>query len=232
MVYVITGASTGVGRACALHFAAQGNIVCALARNKIRLEELKRQYPQNIYSYPSDVTDKDQVRNTMAKIDSDHGTIDVLINNAGVNVGAGDPMGLESVDTIIDTNLKGTIYATYAVLPVMKRAGDGSIINIASIAGVDIVPEGSPGLYTASKHGVVAFADTLGRYVRSDGIRITTLCPGGIDTPLWNETNPYPLEKEGMIRPEEIADLIEYLLKQPKRTLFKNVVFIPTMEGW
>ena len=114
----------------------------------------------------------------------------------------------------------------------MRENGGGHIVNVASIAGVDISAKGGDGLYAASKHGVVAFSEALGKMVRRDGVLVTALCPGGIDTPLWNDENPYPYDKDTMIRSEEVADLIAYILAQPKRTLFKNVIFVPVVEQW
>ena len=95
-----------------------------------------------------------------------------------------------------------------------------------------LAANGNDGLYAASKYGVVTFSESLGKMVRRDGVLVTALCPGGIDTPLWNEGNPYPHGKETMIRPEEVVDLIAYILAQPKRTLFKNVIFVPVVEQW
>jgi len=228
---VVTGASTGVGKAVSLHFAEKGYTVCALARSVDKLDALATEKPGDIFAYPTDVTDGDQVEQTFAEILEDHGTIDVLVNNAGVTTG-GRPVDFAMIDRIIDTNLKGTMYCTFAALPAMREHGRGHIFNVASISGVDISAQGGNGLYTASKHGAVAFSEALGKMVRRDGILVTALCPGGIDTPLWNEEHPYPHERNTMIRPEEVADLIAYILAQPRRTLFKNVIFVPVVEQW
>ena len=226
---VITGASTGVGRATALRFAGEGYAVCALARSADKLDELAMEAAGRIVPYPTDVSDSKQVERTFAKILEDHGRIDVLVNNAGVTSG-GRPVDVATIDRIIDTNLKGTLYCTFAALPSMRENGGGHIVNVASIAGVDISAKGGDGLYAASKHGVVAFSEALGKMVRRDGVLVTALCPGGIDTPLWNDESPYPYDKDTMIRSEEVADLIAYILAQPKRTLFKNVIFVPVVE--
>jgi NADP-dependent 3-hydroxy acid dehydrogenase YdfG len=231
-VFVITGASSGVGRSCALFFAQKGNTVCVLARRTDALQQLEHENPDSIFAYGCDITDKHQVWQTFAAIEKHHKSIDVLINNAGVVNSPDDPWDGATVDSIIDTNLKGTMYCTYAALPSMQNQKQGSIFNVAYIAGVDISESGNSGMYAASKYGVVAFGDSLGRAVRKDGILITTLCPGGINTPLWNEENPYPFDKDEMIRPEEIADLIDYVLRQPRRTIFKNIIFVPTVEKW
>lgn len=245
-IMVITGASTGVGRAAALRFAGEGYGVCALARNVEKLEQVAAEGNGKIYPYPTDVSNGEQVERTFAKILDEHKRIDVLINNAGVTEGKAPAVRSDNadvtegearvdcalIDRVIDTNLKGAMYCTFAALPAMRKQGSGRVINVASIAGVDIVPQGSNGLYTASKHGMVAFSEALGKKVRRDGILVTALCPGGIDTPLWNDENPYPYGKDTMIRPEEVADLIAYVLAQPTRTLFKNIIFVPVVEQW
>jgi NAD(P)-dependent dehydrogenase (short-subunit alcohol dehydrogenase family) len=230
-VMVITGASTGVGRAAALRFASEGYAVCALARNVDKLESLAAEGVGKIFPYPIDVSAGGQVKQAFAKIVQEHGRIDVLVNNAGVTAG-GQPIDFAMIDRIIDTNLKGTIYCTFAALPSMRENGGGHIVNVASIAGVDIAPQGNDGLYAASKYGAVAFSESVGKMVRQDGVLVTALCPGGIDTPLWNDQNPYPHDRDTMIRPEEVADLIAYVLAQPKRTLFKNIIFVPVVEQW
>ncbi len=227
---VVTGASTGVGRAIALHFAKKGFRVCALARSKDKLAALAHEETA-IRPYSCDVANKKQVKQTFETIVAEHGGIDVLINNAGIVAGPTKD-DFESVDPVVDTNLKGTMYCTFAAVPSMRANRDGRIINVASISGVDISPDGNNGLYAASKYGQVAFGESIGKMLRKDGILVTTLCPGGIDTPLWNDTNPYPLGVENMIKPDEIAELIEYILNTPKRLLFKNVIFVPTVEQW
>jgi 3-oxoacyl-[acyl-carrier protein] reductase len=228
---LITGASTGVGRAAALRFAEEGYTVCALARNEANLASLREQRPESIRTFPCDVRDASQVSKTVEAILSERGAVDVLINSAGVTA-AGAQTSPELIDKVIDTNLKGTMYITHALLPSMRANGGGSIFNIASIAGVDIKHDGTDGLYGASKHGMVAFSELIGKKYRSDGILVTAISPGGIDTPLWSEENPYPYDPSQRIRPEEIADLIAYILSQPRRTLFKNVIFVPAVEPW
>lgn len=227
---IITGASTGVGRAIALHFAHLGWQVDAIARASERLAALAAEH-EHITTHACDLTHSEAVRSTFAAIAAARERIDVLINNAGVHPGTGE-ITFELIDRVIDTNLKATMYATYAVLPDMRAAGGGRIVNICSIAGEYIQPGGDDGLYAASKHGQTAFGDSLGRQVRSDGILVTNISPGGIDTPLWNEDFRYPFAQSGMIRPQEIAELVDYILRQPARTLFKTISFVPTQETW
>ncbi|MGF1450502.1 MAG: SDR family oxidoreductase [Opitutales bacterium] len=146
---VITAASTGVGRACARRFAAEGFIGCAFARSAVKLEALATEF-EAIHSYPLDVSDAAAVEVASRRVQSDHGRVDVLINNAGVTTG-GQPEDAETVDRIIDTNLKGTMYCTFAALPIMRARHEGRDFKVASISGVDIQPEGNTGLYAASK---------------------------------------------------------------------------------
>jgi len=230
-VMVVTGASSGVGRATAQHFAEAGYEVCAIARSEQRLEELAATDSGHIYAYPGDVTDSAQVEDIFRRIGTDWARVDVLVNNAGVTA-ARQATSSQLIDQVVDTNLKGPMYCTFAALPWMRQAGSGNIVNIASIAGADILPRGSDGLYGASKHGLVAFSELIGKKYRGEDVLVTALCPGGIDTELWNEQNPYPFEKTEMIRPHEVAELIDYIIAQPRRTVFKNVVFVPVVEEW
>ncbi|MCJ7736486.1 MAG: SDR family oxidoreductase [Anaerolineae bacterium] len=117
---VITGASTGVGRAAALRFSGEGYSVCALARSADRLDELAMEAAEKIVPYPTDVSDSKQVERTVAKILEDHGEIDVLVNNAGVTSG-GRPVDVATIDRIIDTNLKGALFKNVIFVPVVEQ---------------------------------------------------------------------------------------------------------------
>ena len=165
-VMIVTGASTGVGRATALRFAEEGYTVYALARSADKLAQLSQNSAGNIIDKPTDVSDSQQVQATFDSIIAEQGRIDVLVNNAGVTTD-GQPVDFQLIDRIIDVNLKGTMYCTYATLPIMQQQGEGRIINVASIAGVDINHFGGNGLYTASKHGMVAFSEAIGKKVRT-----------------------------------------------------------------
>jgi len=238
-VIVVTGASSGLGKALALSFASRGMTVCALARSEDKLKTMAEGQPNRIEPYPTDVSDAKQVKESFRAILRKHPAIDVLINNAGITHPArfGEE-DFETIDRVIDTNLKGTMYCTYAVLPGMMARKKGRIINIASMAGVPGARNRATsskvgfGDYGASKYGVVGFGDALAGDLLHHGILLTTLCPGGIDTPLWirNGKSAYPGDTNKLIKPEEIADLVEFLLKQPASTLYKTLLFFPTVE--
>ncbi len=227
---VITGAGSGLGKSIALHFAANGDTICAVDRDKENLEKLVKQYPENISTYFVDISESDMVRDAFSAIYKDHGSIDVLVNNAGIHMnGEFADVEYDLIDKMIDVNIKGMLYCTRAAIPKMIENKSGHIINISSVAGLRGVPKRS--LYIASKHAMVGFGDALAQELLPHGVLLVTLCPGGIATPLWDaKTNPYPGESEKLIKPDDIADLIDYILKQPKNILFKKLVFFPTSE--
>jgi len=183
-----------------------------------------------VIPFEVDVSNKEQVEEATAAIQRMYGTPDVLINNAGVveNVSFAE-QELEMIDRIVDVNLKGTLYVTRCIVPGMIARGSGRIINVSSVAGTRGIP--GQATYCASKFGMNGFADTLAQELLAKGILVTTICPGGIDTPLWDfEKNPYPGDKARIMKPEEIVDLIEYLLDQPEGSLYKKIVMFPTNE--
>jgi short-subunit dehydrogenase len=226
---VITGASSGVGYALSEHFS-HGYMVCAVARKSDRLDTLEKSVNSGLKAYPCDLRSLSEVKATFDRIAGDHGHIGVLINNAGVfELKPFREQDVETIDRIIDTNLKGAMYCTYFAMQSMIERKDGRIINIASVAGT----WGMPGqvIYCASKHGMVGFGDALAQELMEHGVVVNTLCPGGIDTPLWrSKDNPYPGEMDRLMKPEELVDLVSFILKQPKTTLYKKIILFPTNE--
>ncbi len=234
---VITGASSGLGKELTQYFATKGFAVCALARSEKKLAEIAKAYPTNVFPYSCDVSKSGQVKDVFAKIVKEHKQIDVLINNAGIF--QQDKRFLKDsfdcIDATIDVNLKGTMYCTYAASEDMLKRKDGRIINVVSRSGVTGNSSGPAkadnplgfGDYVASKHGVMGFADAFGRELLANGIFMTSLCPGGIRTPMSAE---WDVDPDKLIQPEQIADLINFILEQEKNILFKNMLFIPPHE--
>ncbi len=227
--FIITGASKGVGKALDTHFAEQGHTIHALSRTTSLLDNLAAQHPDHIQPHTCDIADYTAVKNTIDTILTQSPHIDILINNAAVvqNIPFTD-QPIERIDQIIDINLKGSLYVTHTLLPALIKQKSGRIINISSVAGTHgIVGQAA---YCASKHGLNGFADTLAQELIQHNIHVTTLCPGGIDTPLWNPDNPYPDDIKQVIQPSEIVNLVDFLLQQPDSTLHKKLVFFPTIE--
>ena len=227
---VITGATRGVGEALSLRFAHQGKKVFALARTEVQLASLIERGGSGIIPFAVDISDREAVADAIHRIEQNHGGIDVLINNAGVVQNKlFSEQDFEVMDRIIDVNLKGTLYVTRIALPKMIERRHGRIINISSVAGT----RGIFGqvAYCASKHGMNGFADALAQEVVKHNIGVATICPGAIDTPLWDkETNPYPGDLTKVIQPGEIVDMVEFLLNQPVGTMYKRIVVFPTNE--
>ncbi len=230
---VVTGASRGVGEALALRLAEEGWRVAALARTEEQLNALATKAESmsgSIVPCPVDVSDASAITGVINSLEAEHGPIGLLVNNAAIvqnNPFAGQ--SLDRLDEIIDINLKGTMYATHATIQHMIPRKSGKIINISSVAGVRGIT--GQATYCASKHGMVGFADSLTQELIPHNIQVATICPGAIDTPLWDpETNPYPGDITKTIQPGEIVDLVMYLLQQPNHTLFKRIVMFPTNE--
>jgi len=202
-----------------------------LARTRNQLNSLVEECgSEKVIPFEVDVSKKEQVEEAIAAIQRDYGVPDVLINNAGVveNISFAE-QSIEMIERIVDVNLKGALYVTRCVVPGMIARGSGRIINVSSVAGTRGIP--GQATYCASKFGMNGFAETLAQELLAKGILVTTICPGGIDTPLWDpDKNPYPGDKARIMKPQEIVDLIEYLLDQPKGTLHKKIVMFPTNE--
>ena len=229
-IMVITGATSGVGEALAVYFSSNEYTVCAIARGKKNLDNLKQKTKNGLFTYSCDLRSVDEVKLTFEKILKEHSVIDVLINNAGVfELKPFLEQDIGTIDRIIDTNLKGAMYCTHLTIPSMIARRDGRIINVASVAGT----WGMVGqvIYCASKYGMVGFGDALAQELKKHGVLLVTLCPGGIDTPLWrSKGNPYPGDIDRLMKPEELVDLIAFILNQPKGALYKKIVLFPTNE--
>ena len=227
---IITGVSRGVGEALSIRLANEGLRVAALARNAEMLRTLAQKAENGaIIPRPVDVANGPAVKTCIDDLEREHGPISILVNNAAVvqNIPFAD-QPMERAEEIIDTNLKGTMHCTHAAIQHMIPRRRGRIVNIASVAGVRGI-EGQAS-YCASKHGMLGFADALTQELIPHGIGVTTVCPGAIDTPLWNPENPYPGDVSKTIQPEEIVDLVVYMLGQPDHTIFKRVVLFPRNE--
>ncbi len=236
---IITGASSGVGRGLAIHFAKQNWKVAAIARSAEKLAEVKSECPDNITTFICDISKSCEVRKTFDAIITDFKQIDVLVNNAGMNAGGNmDDNKLNIIDLGIDVNIKGTMYCSGAVVPIMKKAKSGQIINIASIAGLSggladewINPDKTNFcVYGTAKAAIIHFTESLSKQLLPCGIRTTCLCPGGIQTPLWEKQGGYPDSNAKLITVKDINNLIQFLVEQPNNILYKNMTLFPINE--
>lgn len=224
----ITGASTGIGFETAKAFAKAGYIVVASARRKSRLVALVNEIKfagHEAYAFVCNVQSERNVISTKKKILEKCGTIDIIVNNAGVTVFKSllDTKSYE-FDYIMDTNLRGSFLMIKAVLPLMIKKRKGHIINILSVAANTAFEESS--VYAASKAGLLALANSLRAEVRRYNIKVTNVFPGSIDTPMW-DSKIRARYKNRMLDPRDIADIIVHTANQPKKVVMEDVIIRP-----
>lgn len=222
-IALVTGASRGLGRSIALGFAEAGADVAIAARTVDDLETLAKEIDatgRRALAIETDVTDRDQIERMITRTSEELGRLDVLVNNAGGSNFASPVLGLRPAgwDKIIALNLDSVFHATQLGAQAMLASGGGSIIQMASVAGI----EGAPGLsmYSAAKGGVRLFTKAVAKELAASGVRVNCIAPGWIDTPLndWMTSDEGTLqEAEKMIpmgrigKPEEIVGAAIYL---------------------
>ena len=188
---LVTGASSGIGEACAVHLAHHGFRVYAAARRLDKLKPLEGLAQGRIHPVALDVTDRASIDAALEKIAADDVTLFGLVNNAGVSVmGPLEQVPIEEWRRQYETNVFGLVSMTQAVLPQMRVAGRGRIVNIGSVAGRIAAP--FQGAYASSKHAVEGLSDSLRREVRPFGVKVSIVRPGFINTPFGEQ------EQEGL----------------------------------
>lgn len=209
-VVLITGGSSGIGKALALEAARRGAIVVVTARNKEALQEVAKKClilsGRPAFAYPLDVTSPDEIDATLSKIQHEVGGIDVLINSAGL--GEFTEVAKQNYSTISKTvhvNLLALMYISRCVAKQMMDQGYGAIINIGSLAGK--IPTPNSAVYSATKAGVIQFDNVLRMEVADYGVQVLTVNPGPIATPFWKKGKNYQahLPKQLFISPEDLA---------------------------
>lgn len=221
-VVAITGASSGIGLACAKVFAEAGCRLALLARSLDKLQEAERTVKAlgaEVLVLSADVTDEAAVEKSFAEIARTYGGIDLLINNAGVGFLTHlSHCSLEDFRRIFETNMTGVFLCTRAVLPGMKKRGSGHIINISSVVGKSANP-GAP-LYCASKHALNGYTSGLMQQVSPDKIRVSQVSPASVDTAYWNGRD---VDRGKFLKAEEVASVIFFVAAQPEGVLIKDV---------
>lgn len=189
---IITGASSGIGAALARHYARQGAVLGLIARRAAELESLAAQFSVPVRIYPADVRDAAALQAAAADFIARHGSPDIVIANAGVSTGTLTefPEDLASFQAVIDINVVGMVKTFQPFIAAMRAAGRGSLVGIASVAGYRGLPGAAA--YSASKAAVIAYLESLRVELASSGIKVITICPGYIATPLTTN-NPYPM---------------------------------------
>jgi 3-oxoacyl-[acyl-carrier protein] reductase len=221
---LITGAGKGIGKAIALALAKEGVNVILLARTQDEIDNVAakvRSLRVKALAITADVADINSVNTTVEKALAEFGTIDILINNAGI-AAFGKFLELEPADweRIIQVNLMGTYYVTRAVLPNMIERQTGDIINISSTAGLS--GNALTSAYSASKFAVLGLTDSLMQEVRKHNIRVTALTPSTVATDMAKELKLTDGNPEKVMQAEDMAELIIAQLKLNRRVFIKN----------
>lgn len=233
----VTGASSGIGEAVADSLSALGHTVILSSRGETALHDVQRALldkGRKVDSIPVDVTNPEQLREVVRFIVERHGRLDVLVANAGTNVGvrAWGEVVLADFDRLVQVNLGGVYYCIDAVLPIMRKQGGGQIVNVASWAGKFFSAKPGPG-YTAAKAAVVALTTSLNASEYAHGIRACAISPGEVATPAMARRQPpvpaHVLER--MLQVEDVAAAVSFAVALPPRACANEIVISPTWNA-
>jgi 3-oxoacyl-[acyl-carrier protein] reductase len=228
-VALVTGASRGIGLAVAKRLASLGAHVCICARDARQLDEAKAEIERargRVIAVAADVSHSGDVAKLIEKAVSALGPVQILVNNAGIGYFA--PMHEapeEKWDAVMDTNLKSVFLVSKAVAPGMIQKRGGHIINIASIAGKSAFAGG--GIYCASKWGVLGLTQCMAEDLRPQGIRVSVICPGSVNTDFSPHTGK---DVSKMLQPDDIAHAVETLVTQQPQSFISEMVLRPTQK--
>lgn len=227
---LVTGASSGIGRATARALAKQGMRVILTARSASALENLAEEIGEQTVVLPADLTDPEAVDRVIEDSISVSGRLDVLFANAGVyiagDVASGEP---DDWDRLLQLNVNSVFRAINRVLPHMIGSGSGDILVTGSISGhqaIHVEP-----VYSASKHAIAAFVGGLRRQLVSTGIRVGEIAPGTVVNELWNISDPQEIARlvaEGTgLRSEDVAEIAVFMLTRPRHVAIRDVIVFP-----
>jgi serine 3-dehydrogenase len=239
---LITGASAGIGAACARAFAREGARLVLTARRAERLEalanELRAEHGTECHLLALDVRDARAMAETLGGLPAEWAEVDVLVNNAGLGLGLaklqeGTP---DDWDQMIDTNVKGLLYATRALTPGMVARGRGHVVNIGSVAGHEVYPGGA--VYCATKHAVDAITRGLRMDLLGTGVRVSTVDPGMVETEFSvvrfrgdEERARRVYANMTPLTPDDIADAVLWCATRPPHVNIDEIILKPTDQA-
>jgi NADP-dependent 3-hydroxy acid dehydrogenase YdfG len=227
----VTGAGSGIGEGAAVALAQEGATVVLTGRRLEPLQAVAKRIGAAAHVEQGDVTDAKRVQAIADAIKAEHGRLDILVSNAGLNIQQRDwsNMTPSGADEVIGANLSSAFYCTIAVLPIMRAQQDGVLIHTASMAGrwISLL---SGAAYTAAKHGVVAMSHTINMQECVNGIRSSVVLPGEVATPILDK-RPIPVSAEDrakMVQSDDVGDLISYIACLPRHVTLNEVMISPT----
>ncbi len=241
-ITLITGATSGIGKACAIHFAKNNHDLIISGRRAERLQklatELVKEYQVQVLTLAFDIRDKQATEKAISSLEDKWKNIEILVNNAGLAAGLNTVQDglIDDWERMIDTNIKGLLYMSRAILPLMINNGKGHIINIGSIAGKEVYPSGN--VYCATKFAV----DALTKGMRIDlvkyGIKVTQIAPGAVETEFSNVRFHGDNERAASVykgyqplSPEDVAKVVYYTTTLPKHVNINDLVLMPTNQA-
>ena len=239
---LITGATSGIGRAVADIFAENKYNLIVTGRRSERLQELKaaleRQHGISVLALCFDVRDNDEVVRNIESLPVEWRNIDVLVNNAGLAVGLNHIQDgvLDDWERMIDTNIKGLLYVTRAVSPLMVARNSGHIVNICSVAGKEVYENGN--VYCATKHAVDALSKAMRIDMLGHNIKVTNVCPGAVETEFSivrfkGDTQRAAGTYKGIepLTGRDIAECIYFAVSLPKHVCINDMMIMPTAQA-
>jgi NAD(P)-dependent dehydrogenase (short-subunit alcohol dehydrogenase family) len=223
-VVIVTGGSKGIGREVASKLTSEGAVVSILSRNKEDLQKVAKEL--NVTGIPCDLRDPDQVKSVIDMILKKHGSIDFLINNAGkAYIGPLAEMTDNDWNDIISTNLTSVFLTCRAVIPHMVSRKRGFILNVVSNSGK--AGAANFAAYCASKFGEIGLTQSLFHELRPFGIKVAAICPGAVDTQMWDSVADDPKikpKKEKALTPSQVAEVILFMLKNDNIMMVEPVI--------
>ncbi|MBG3383912.1 SDR family oxidoreductase [Staphylococcus aureus] len=223
-VAVVTGAGSGIGEAIATLLHEEGAKVVLAGRNKEKLQNVANQLSQDsVKVVPTDVTNKEEVDELIKIAQQTFGGLDIVINSAGQMLSSKvTDYQVDEWDSMIDVNIKGTLYTAQAALPTMLEQSSGHLINIASISGFEVTKSST--IYSATKAAVHTITQGLEKELAKTGVKVTSISPGMVDTAITAAYNPTDRKK---LEPQDIAEAVLYALTQPKHVNVNEITVRP-----
>ncbi|HGL4057215.1 TPA: SDR family oxidoreductase [Staphylococcus aureus] len=223
-VAVVTGAGSGIGEAIATLLHEEGAKVVLAGRNKEKLQNVANQLSQDsVKLVPTDVTNKEEVDELIKIAQQTFGGLDIVINSAGQMLSSKiTDYQVDEWDSMIDVNIKGTLYTAQAALPTMLEQSSGHLINIASISGFEVTKSST--IYSATKAAVHTITQGLEKELAKTGVKVTSISPGMVDTAITAAYNPTDRKK---LEPQDIAEAVLYALTQPKHVNVNEITVRP-----
>ncbi len=236
-IAVITGGGRGIGKSIALAFAEEGADIAITARTDAQLQEVAdeiRSVGRTCLTVAADISVENDIERVFKHVFDEFGRIDVLVNNAGVAIdGSFIEMKMDDWDQTLNVNLRGAVLCAKAALSDMLKRGEGTIINIASAAGLRGLPGNAA--YSASKGGMIAMSQAVADEVKESGVRVNVICPGPIETEMLMQSKLKDVilkNKGSLLPPDDIAGAALYLASDLSGGINSQVITVRNTNRW